>query len=74
MVFEGVADLRQVDRMVGGLVRLTWRRLRRWVELERETNPNTAEWWQWLYERLEADPDPSKALGAHVAYRGRRRR
>ncbi len=74
MVFEGVVDLRQVDRMVGGLVRLTWRRLRRWVESERETNPNTAEWWQWLYERLEADPDPSKALGAHVAYRGRRRR
>jgi hypothetical protein len=76
MVFEGVVDQHLLDRMVGGWVRGTWSRLRRWVEAERtdNRNPNVGEWWQWLYERLEADPDPGKALGAHVTYRGRRRR
>lgn len=76
IVYEGVVDLRMLDRMVGGWVRGTWRRLRRWVEAERvaNRNPNVGEWWQWLYELLEADPEPGKAQGAHVAYRGKRRR
>jgi hypothetical protein len=72
MVFEGVVDLHLLDRMVGGWIRGSWRRLRKWVEAERRDNrsPNVGEWWQWLAERLEADPDPGKAEGAHVAYRG----
>ncbi|MEX2546917.1 MAG: hypothetical protein WD830_03915 [Chloroflexota bacterium] len=76
MVFEGVVDLHLLDRMVGGWVRGSWRRLRGWVEAERaETrNPNVGEWWQWLYERLEEDPDPGKARGAYIAYRGRKGR
>lgn len=76
MVFENVVDHRMLDRMVGGWVRGTWRRLRAWVESERveNRNPNVGEWWQWLYERLEADPDPGKARGAHIAYRGSSRR
>jgi hypothetical protein len=76
MVFEGVVDLHMLDRMVGGWVRGTWIRLHVWVEAERvETgNPNVGEWWQWLYELLEADPDTGKKSGAHVAYRGRIRR
>jgi hypothetical protein len=74
MVFEGVVDHRVLDRMVGGWVRGTWMRLRVWVESEREEtgNVNVGEWWQWLYELLEADPDPGKKLGAHVAYRGKK--
>lgn len=76
LVFEGVVDHHMLDRMVGGWVRGTWMRLRRWVEAERaeNRNPNVGEWWQWLYERLEADPDPGKAQAAYVAYRGRARR
>lgn len=75
MVFEGVVDHHMLDRMVGGWVRATWPRLRRWVEAERAdaANPNIGEWWQWLYELLEADPDPGKAQGAYISYRGRRR-
>jgi hypothetical protein len=75
-VFEGVVELHTFDRMVGGWVRATWVRLRRWVESERveDRSANVGEWWQWLYEQLEADPDPGKASGAHVAYRGKRRR
>jgi hypothetical protein len=76
MVFEGVVDLHMLDRMVGGWVRGTWARLGRWIAAERadKRNPNIGEWWQWLYERLQDDPDLGKARGAHVAYRGRRRR
>jgi hypothetical protein len=62
--------------MVGGWVRGTWRRLGRWVEAERvdKRSPNVGEWWQWLYEQLQDDPDLGKAQGAHIAYRERRRR
>lgn len=76
MVFERVVELHTLDRMVGGWVRATWVRLRRWIESERkeDRNANVGEWWQWLYEQLEADPDPGKAVGTHVAYRDRRGR
>ena len=75
MVFERVVDHRMLDRMVGGWVRGTWRRLRLWVESERIENrdPNVGEWWQWLYERIEADPEPGKAEGAHIAFQGKSR-
>ena len=75
LVFEGVVDQHMLDRMVGGWVRGSWLRLRRWVEAERSDarNPNVGEWWQWLYDRLEADPDPGKAQAAYVAHRGKRR-
>jgi hypothetical protein len=74
-VFEGVVDQDMLDRSNGGWIRSCWLRLRRWIEAQRaaEQRVNVGEWWQWLYERLEASPEPSKALGAHVFYRGRRR-
>jgi len=75
MVFEEVADLHMLDRMVGGWVRHSWLRIHLWVEEERSKtgNANIGEWWQWLYEMLLADPDPGKAEGAHIAYRGKKR-
>jgi hypothetical protein len=76
MVYEGVVDHQLLDRMVGGWVRGTWDRLSLFVETERAKldNPNVGEWWQWLVEVLEADPDPGKELGAHVAYRNKLKR
>lgn len=76
MVYEGVVDHHMLDRMVGGWIRGTWSRLRRWVEAERiqNRNPNVGEWWEWLNDLLVADPDPGKALGAHISYRGKMRR
>lgn len=73
LVFENVVELRMLDRMVGGWVRGTWGKLGRWVEAERldNRNPNIGEWWQWLVEKIEADPDPCKAEGAHIVYRGK---
>jgi hypothetical protein len=71
VVYEGVVDLHTLDRMHGGWLRACWLRLRRWIEADRidTLNVSTGEWWQWLYQRLEADPDPSKKLGAHITYR-----
>jgi len=76
MVYEGVVDHHMLDRMVGGWVRGTWSRLRGWVQAERlvAQNPNVGEWWEWLNDRLLEDPDPGKAVGAYVAYRGKSRR
>ena len=72
MVFEGVVDHKMLDRMVGGWIRGTWARLHVWVEQERAAagNQNVGEWWQWLFELLESDPDAGKQVGAHIAYRG----
>jgi len=76
MVFEGVVDHKLLDRMVGGWIRGTWTRLHLWVEQERLAagNVNVGEWWQWIYELLEADPDAGKQAGAHEAYRGVQRK
>ena len=74
IVFEGVVDLRMLDRIDGGWLRATWVRLRQWIESQRAANPNSGEWWQWLYDMLEAHPDPGKTASAHVFYRGRLRR
>ena len=76
MVFEGVVDHKLLDRMVGGWIRGTWTRLHLWVEQERVAagNVNVGEWWQWIYELLEADPDTGKQVGAHEAYRGVQRK
>jgi hypothetical protein len=65
-------DIATTAIAIGGWVRGSWRRLRRWVEDERKVNrsPNVGEWWQWLAELLERDPDPGKAAGAHVSYTG----
>ena len=70
-VFERVVDLHTLDRMHGGWIRECWKRLHVWIESERvdARNANIGEWFEWLYTRLQADPDPGKALGAHVAYR-----
>ena len=73
MVYERVVDYHMLDRMVGGWIRGSWRRLHRWVEAERveKKSPNIGEWWQWVYELIERDPERGKASGAYIAYRGR---
>ena len=69
LVYQRIIPLRTVDELVGGTARLAWRRLQRWIERIREqSSPSSFEWFQWLYEQLEAHPLPTKAP-AHVAYR-----
>lgn len=69
-VFECVLPLHLVDRQMGGMARVDWRKVRRYVEAERASGyVNVGEWWQWLVERMELDPTPGKTRGTHVAFR-----
>ena len=70
MVFEGAIRLHTLDHLMGGFLRAAWRRLSPYVEEERRTrNASYAEWFQWLFDRLEEYPVPGKADGAHVTHR-----
>lgn len=71
MVYERVLRLEVLDRMFGGFIRTIWQKLKPWVEDERRRTGivNHAEWTEWLADQLANHPEPSKPVGAHVAYR-----
>jgi hypothetical protein len=69
-VFHDVLDLHLVDHLIGGYVRASWTRLKPYIEARRvDVGANFAEWFQWLAERMEAFPAPSKQQGAHRTFR-----
>ena len=72
-VFERIVPLRIVDNLVGGNIRVIWRKLRAYVEHERETSGSqkTFEWLQWLAEQLDNYDQGKTSLekGAHEVYR-----
>ena len=72
-VYARVVPLRVVGDLVGGTVRLAWRKLRPYVEEERRRSGSqkTFEWFQWLAAQLDRY-SPGKTnlqVGAHEAYR-----
>jgi hypothetical protein len=71
MVFEGILPITTVDRLIGGLVRDSWRKTRPFWEAKRAEfgSKNVGEWYQWLAEQLEAHPAPGKREGAYAAHR-----
>ncbi|MEX2029562.1 MAG: hypothetical protein WD906_01110 [Anaerolineales bacterium] len=71
LVFQGIVPLRTLDLLVGGIIRASWRRLRRYIESQRKVRnlPNIAEWFQWLAERLEEYGEPQKSLGTYAAFK-----
>lgn len=66
MVHRRMVDLHDVDDLMGGIIRLSWRKLRNVTDHMRKENPNYAEWLQWLVERMDADPSPGKRQAAYV--------
>lgn len=70
MVFFRVVPLRTLDLLVGGVVRASWERLRRFIDWERQTTGVhvRAEWFEWLVDRLNQYPQPEKKVGAHIAF------
>ena len=72
-VFARMVPLNVVDELMGGTVRVAWRKLRRYVEYERERagSQKTWEWFQWLAEQLDrhSRARTSLTVGAHDAYR-----
>jgi len=72
-VFARMVPLNVVDEVLGGTVRVAWRKLRGYVEFERERagSQKNWEWFQWLAEQIErhSKARTSLTLGAHDAYR-----
>jgi hypothetical protein len=72
-VFLRVVPLHVVDELMGGVVRISWRKLKPWVEHERARSGSqkTWEWFQWLAERLDEHGGriTSLAVGAQQAFR-----
>ena len=72
-VYARIVPLRVVADLVGGTVRLAWRKLQPYVEEERPRSGSqkTFEWFQWLSIQLERH-SPGKTnlqIGAQEAYR-----
>lgn len=71
-VYARIVPLRVVADLVGGTVRLAWRKLRPYVEDERRRSGSqkTFEWFQWLATQLERHSPGKTNLqrGAHEAY------
>jgi hypothetical protein len=72
-VYARMVPLNVVDEVVGGTVRVAWRKLRGYVEYERQRSASqkTWEWFQWLAEQLDrhSKVPTSLTIGAHDAYR-----
>ncbi len=70
LVYHRLLPLHLVDHLIGGYVRASWSRVRRYVEVRRTTLGSMfGEWFQWLAEQLEKHPAPGKSLGAAQAFK-----
>src|SRR5439155_1300858 len=71
-VFARMVPLNVVDELLGGTVRVAWRKLHGYVEYERERSGSQKnwEWFQWLAEQIDrhSKARTSLSLGAHDAY------
>ena len=72
-VFLRIVPLSLVDDFVGGAARVAWKKLRPFIEFERDRqgSQKSWEWFQWLAEQLERHGTgrTSLTVGAAIAYR-----
>jgi hypothetical protein len=72
-VFARIVPLNVVDELLGGTVRIAWRKLRGYVEYERERagSQKNWEWFQWLAEQIDRHSQNTNEScpRAHDAYR-----
>ncbi len=72
-VYERIIPLRVVEDLLGGVVRVSWRNLRGYVESERVKAGSDKywEWFQWLAEQIERNGSGRTNLtrGAQDAFR-----
>lgn len=70
LVYHRVLPLHLVDDLMGGYVRMCWRKLSALTEVRRrEMGVSYGEWMQWLAERLAEYPSAGKSQGAHISHR-----
>jgi hypothetical protein len=72
MVYQRLVPLRMVNEWAGGTIRVTWRKLRPWIEAKRRVaaSERPGEWFQWLADRLSELPARDEKVGAPVAHKG----
>jgi hypothetical protein len=72
-VYARIVPLSMVDDMMGGIVRVSWRKMERYVMHDRARSGSQKgwEWFQWLYVQLErhSRSKTSLRLGAFDAFR-----
>ena len=68
LVYSRAIPLHMADDLIGGMVRLTWRKCRGYIGQFRLATPTAFEWFEWLYDRMEQYPAAADAnVGAHVS-------
>lgn len=69
MVHNRMVPIDVVDQVMGGFLRESWRRVRPFIEWQREAygNKRIAEWYQWLAEHLAHDT--RRSVGAYQAFK-----
>ena len=72
-VYARMAPLAMVDDMMGGIVRVTWRKMKSYIAHDRARSGSQKgwEWFQWLHDQLERHGTSKTSLrvGAFEAYR-----
>jgi len=70
LVFRGEISLDLVDDFFGGFIVVSWEVVKGAVEENRtKLWPRSAEWYQWLVERLTERQSTSPAVPAYIKYR-----
>ena len=71
MVHARMLPISTANEWAGGAVRVSWRKLRPWIEGKRTSigSERPGEWFQWLAERFDDLPARDEKTGAHVAHR-----
>lgn len=68
LVYSRAIPLQMADDLIGGMVRLTWRKCRGYIGQFRAVTPTAFEWFEWVYDRVEQYPAAKNpGVGAHVS-------
>jgi len=71
MVYRRIVPLELVDELLGGAIVYLWQKLAMWVEESRneQSRDTVYEWFQWLAERIQEQPNFKPTVGAHIKHR-----
>jgi len=71
LTFRREIDMGTVDDFFSGAITVSWRKLRAFVEDDRESleRETVWEWFQWLAERMQERERRSAPIPAHIAHR-----
>ncbi len=70
-VFTRIVPLKVVDDLIGGTIRVAWKKLRPFIEFERERagSQKSWEWFQWLAEQVQRHSQSETSLQVGAFHR-----